>query len=101
MQDSLAGSEVLGYCVYVPVTCVYVGQPLVVAGSRNHPLLKAATALIDQPGYEYSATIGGSNDGRLIDLGTAEVVPMSVSLSSLLPLGIILCLTVWLHLYPG
>ena len=37
--------------------CVYVGQPLVVVASRNHPLLKAATALTDQPGYEYSGSV--------------------------------------------
>ena len=37
--------------------CVYVGQPFVVVASRNHPLLKAATALTDQPGYEYSGSV--------------------------------------------
>ena len=46
-QGSLAGSEVLSYFAYVPVPCVYLGQPLVVAGSRNHPLLNDVTALVD------------------------------------------------------
>ena len=47
MQESLAGSEVLNYFVYGTVMCVYVGQPLVIAASRNHPLLNSVTVLID------------------------------------------------------
>ena len=45
MQDSQA----LGYCVYVPVTCVYVRQPLVVAASGKYPLFKTVAALTNQP----------------------------------------------------
>ena len=34
-----------GYFAYVAVMCVYVGQLLVVAASRDHPLLNGAAAL--------------------------------------------------------
>ena len=42
------GSEVLSYFVYVIVMCVYIGQLLVVAASRNHPLLNGVAAPVDQ-----------------------------------------------------
>ena len=32
---------------YVTVLCVYVGQPLVVATSGNHPLLNGVIVLVD------------------------------------------------------
>ena len=48
--------------------------------------------LINHDSYEFSDTVGGSNK-KLTDVGTNEVVAMSVSLSSLLPLEIILCST--------
>ena len=38
--------EVLSYFAYVTVACVYIGEPLVVAASRNHPLLNCVTALV-------------------------------------------------------
>ena len=34
-----------GYFAYVTVVCVYVSQLLVVASSKDHPLLNGATAL--------------------------------------------------------
>ena len=63
---------------YVTVTCVYIGQPLVVAASKNYPLLNGVTALIG----ECNNTIRFRNHMRLTDLGTNEVVSKSVSLSS-------------------
>ena len=32
---------------YVTVTCVYVGQPFVVAASKTHPPLDGVTAIVD------------------------------------------------------
>lgn len=55
---------------------------------------------VSQVNHDMS-TVRGSNDKRLTIEGTNEAVPVSVSLSSLLPLGTILCSTVLLHLYPG
>ena len=49
--------------------------------------------LINHDSYEFSDTVGSSNNKKLIDVGTNEVVAMLVSLSSLLPLEIILCST--------
>ena len=37
--------EVLSYFAYVTVTCVYIGEPVVVA-ALNHPLLNCVTALV-------------------------------------------------------
>ena len=41
------GNEILGYFAYATVKCVYVVQPLVIAGPKNHPLFNSVTALID------------------------------------------------------
>ena len=41
------GSELLSYFAYITVTYVYIGQPLIVAAYRNHPLLNGVVALID------------------------------------------------------
>ena len=46
-RESLARREVLSYFAYVTVTLVYVGQPLVVAASRNRTLLNGVAAHID------------------------------------------------------
>ena len=47
-RESLTRRDVLSYfAYYVTVTLVYVGQPLVVAASRNHTLLNGVAAHID------------------------------------------------------
>ena len=48
-------SKVLSYFAYVTVACVYVGQPLIVAASKNHLLLNGVVApKVNNDGYECS-----------------------------------------------
>ena len=46
VQCNVESLTVLCYFAYGTVMCVYVGQPLVIAASRNHPLLNGVTELI-------------------------------------------------------
>ena len=46
VQCNVESLTVLYFFAYVTVMCVYVGQPLVIAASRNHLLLNGVTELI-------------------------------------------------------
>ena len=39
------GREVLNYFACVAITCVYIGQPLVTAATRIHPMLNSVAVL--------------------------------------------------------
>ena len=83
--------------------CMYV-WPLVVVASRNYALLNSVRSCTHRLTVIWVQQLLSSNDKRLTDVGTNEVVPIlsaSVSLSSLLPLETILCSMVLLHSYPG
>ena len=77
MQDNHAGSKVLGYCAYVPVCLRW-------SAFRRCCLQESSTT---QSGHCTHRSTGiwvqwqclGSNDGRLIDLGTAEIVHACLS----------------------
>ena len=46
MQESLAGSKVM-IELYTLHIITYIGQPLVIAASRNHPLLDGVATVVD------------------------------------------------------
>ena len=77
MQDNHAGSKVLGYCAYVPVClrwsafcrCCLQESSTTQSGHCTHR----------STGIWVQWQCLGSNDGRLIDLGTAEIVHACLS----------------------
>ena len=78
-------SREVKYWATLQCTCVYFGQALVVTASRDHALLNSHRLTMIRVQLH---TVRGSNDERLTNVGTNEVVPILlvlVSLSSLLP----------------
>ena len=79
-------SREASYWTTLQCTCVYFGQALVVTASRDHALLNSHRLTMIRVQLH---TVRGSNDKRLTNVGTNEVVPILsvlVSLLSLLPL---------------
>ena len=100
------GSKVLSYFAYVTVMHVYVGQSLSLLPPGITLCSTVYLHLYQQCRCTRRLTMyatlseAAMTSGCMTDVGMDEVVAMlsvSVSLSSLLPLGIILCLTVSLH----
>ena len=89
MQESLTGSKLLSYFAYVTVyVCLLrsASRHCCLQGSRSAQRYHCIHRLT---WYKYSYTVGGSNNERLTNVGTNEVVPVLsalISLSSLLPL---------------
>ena len=97
-QESLVRSKVLRYFAHVTVACVTLHTSAFCRCYLQESSSAQRSCCTRR--YKCSDTVGGSNDERLTDVGMTEVVPMLVSHLSLLPPGIILCLTVSVHLYP-
>ena len=97
MKESLAGGEEKAnlhmYQLHVPMSGSLPSCCLLESSSAQWGHCTRRLTMIH--------TVGGCNNKRLTNVGTTKVVPTSDSLSSLLPLGIIFCSMLSLHLYPG